>query len=335
MRQECALLLASVANSVQAAPSPEDLQRFVSTMGAERDVETLLVAAGQHPPESSPAPSAPGSAVWCRSFRTMATPGRTWTAPWAGTRRTRPTGAVRVFDMTRPVWIPGEEDSGKLVPGIIMVHVRSAETEAAMFRQAVDLSWWVGFIVALGVVVRVLIERRVLKPLAAVLTFVRDPRNGCRAGRARRVASGRDRRSGRHARTAAGKGGRADRRDRPRARAAVRRDRGARRGRGDVRPRRCARAVQPQVHQQWASLHGQIVPGITAHQLAGAYAKGRYAEDAARAPPRTRPPTSSGPFPRSTRECTGAGCGIRAQPHARRGRRDPAAGHHGHAADPG
>ncbi len=169
MRQECALLLAAVANSVQAAPSPEDLQRFVSAMGAERDVETLLIAAG------TPARViACSKRAWVGQLVSALPDGGDARADVARVSGRGPEMAPHwessgVFDMTRTIWIPAAGDrSGKLVPGIIMVHVRSAETEAAMFHQALDFSLVVlALIVALALIVRALIERRVLTPLGA------------------------------------------------------------------------------------------------------------------------------------------------------------------------
>ncbi|MCC6651000.1 MAG: PAS-domain containing protein, partial [Candidatus Eisenbacteria bacterium] len=283
MRQECALLLAAVANSVQAAPSPEDLQRFVSAMGAERDVETLLIAAGT-----------PARVIACSK--------RAWVGQLVSALPDR--GDVRadvervsgsgsemaphwessgVFDMTRAIWIPAAGDrSGKLVPGIIMVHVRSAETEAAMFHQALDFSLVVlALIVALALIVRALIERRVLTPLAAVLRFVREREAGGAAGAratwtpdeigALGATLGRllekvDEQTGEIVRA---RGQLFD--------AIEALDAG-------VAMYDCTGALvlfNRKYTEQWSSLHGLIVPGIRSADLAKAYAKGQHVLDTA------------------------------------------------------
>ncbi|MBI5170673.1 MAG: PAS domain-containing protein, partial [Candidatus Eisenbacteria bacterium] len=190
MTQECELLAAAAVSAAQTSLAADEIQRFVSAVSAEHGVEEILVCTGD-----DFTVIASSKRAWI-GLPVSRVPGRAelaieagHLAPGVGERHSHE-DADGMFGLARRVWIPEPGvSSGRLVPALVFVHVRNPELLSVMFREGLAVACSaLALVTALGVLAFVLIERRVLAPLAGILFMVQDRRAG-RPWRRRRSVS--------------------------------------------------------------------------------------------------------------------------------------------------
>ena len=180
MTQECDLLVAAAASAAQTAVAEDEVQRFVSAMAAEPGVDEILVCRG-----TPPVVIACSKRAWV-GRRVDDLPARmshhARVAPGSdkANQLTWHDGRLGLFGMTRLVWIPRPGDqTGRLERAMVIVHASNPELQEAMLREGFGVAAGaLLLVVAIGGLVLVLIERRVLQPLAGILLMVQDRQAG-------------------------------------------------------------------------------------------------------------------------------------------------------------
>ena len=180
MKQECDLLVAAAASAAQTAAAPDEVQRFVSAMAAEPGVDEILVCTGTPPVVLACSKRAwVGRRIADLPGHMAAHHGMTPGVESGGQLSLHHTEAGQ-FGMTRLVWIPRPGDhSGRLERALVVVHASNPELYFAMLREGFTAAGCALLLVAaLGALVLVLIEHRVLRPLADILLMVQDRQAG-------------------------------------------------------------------------------------------------------------------------------------------------------------
>lgn len=166
--QRANAIVSAVSSAAETAREPADLRRFVSSLGAARDIVRVVLVAGEparvvaasdHGWQDQPVTALPEQALPAHLLAAL--------AARKGERRLD--ADLRRLDVLEPVLLVGGGASGRLEEGVLLLSLDAASLWQAAWQTVVHLSLWLGGILsAVAGLIYVLVSRYVLHPAEAI-----------------------------------------------------------------------------------------------------------------------------------------------------------------------
>jgi diguanylate cyclase (GGDEF)-like protein/PAS domain S-box-containing protein len=167
--QRASAIVAAVYSAAETAREPADLRRFVSSLGAARDIAGVVLVAGEparviaasnHGWQDQPLTALPDGALPARLAEVMV----------SRKAERRLDADLRRLDVLEPVLLVGAGgENGRLEDGVLLLSLDASSLWQAARDTVVHLSLWLGGILsAVAGLVYVLVSRYVLRPAEAI-----------------------------------------------------------------------------------------------------------------------------------------------------------------------